>query len=590
MADIIQLLPDAIANQIAAGEVVQRPSSAVKELLENAIDAGGTQVKLIIKDAGRSLIQVIDNGKGMSPTDARLSFERHATSKIRNSEDLFSIRTMGFRGEALASIASIAQVEMKTRREEDELGTKIIIEGSEIKLIEPCQCPVGTNLAIKNVFFNAPARRKFLKSNLVEMRHILDEFQRIALANPEIHFSMHHNGQEVFHLPTGNLRQRVVNILGGNTNKKLVPLTEETESIRLSGFVGKPEFAKKARGEQFFFVNKRFIKSSYLNHAITSAYEELIAKDNFPLYVIFIEIQPDLIDVNVHPTKQEIKFEDERLVYNYLKVAVRHALGQHHVMPTLDFDQETSMMPYPVIGSNPNQERAVESYSSQQSSITIPSKANADLGQRKASTDVRQSENLRQWQKLYEDIDMFDIPKNDQQSISMSSKMDDLPTQSSDDDVLFSQNNQAATREPYQIHQTYIISPIKSGFLLIDQQAASERVLFERFLLQMENQQSNTQQLLFPHTLKLAQADTILLKELLEEINSIGFDIQEFGANTFVVHGLPSDLPSGQNETDLIEQLLEQFKLQGEISLNTTERLAQFMAKKVAVKKEPRFR
>ena len=339
MADVIQLLPDSIANQIAAGEVIQRPASVVKELMENAIDAGSTSVKLVVKDAGKTLIQVIDNGSGMSETDARMCFERHATSKIRKANDLFSLVTKGFRGEAMASIAAIAQVEMRTRLEGQDLGTKIIIEGSEVKKQEACQSPQGSTISVKNLFYNVPARRKFLKSNPVEMRYIMDEFQRLAIAHSDIFFSLHHNNVELFHLPPGSLRQRVVGVLGTNTNKKLVPLKEDTEILNLSGFVGKPEFAKKTRGEQLFFVNNRFIKSSYLNHAVMTAYEELLPKDTFPLYVIFIEIDPTRIDINVHPTKQEIKFDDERLVYNYLKVAVRHSLGQYSIMPTLDFEQ-----------------------------------------------------------------------------------------------------------------------------------------------------------------------------------------------------------------------------------------------------------
>ena len=316
MADVIQLLPDSIANQIAAGEVIQRPASVVKELMENSIDAGSTQIKLIIKDAGKTLIQVIDDGCGMSETDARMSFERHATSKIRTAKDLFAIKTMGFRGEAMASIAAIAQVEMKTRKHNEDVGVRLTIEGSEIKSQEPCQCNAGTSLSIKNLFYNVPARRNFLKTTTVEMRHIIDEFQRVALANPDIFFSLHHNGTEVFHLPESNLRQRIVNMFGQNSNKKLVPVLEETDALRLEGFVGKPEFAKKTRGEQFFFVNKRFIKSGYLNHALMGAYEDVLSKDTYPLYVIFIEIDPARIDINVHPTKQEIKFDDERLVYN----------------------------------------------------------------------------------------------------------------------------------------------------------------------------------------------------------------------------------------------------------------------------------
>ena len=344
MSDIIQLLPDSIANQIAAGEVIQRPASAVKELLENAIDAGATEIQLVLKEAGKLLIQVVDNGKGMSDTDARMSFERHATSKIKNANDLFALTTMGFRGEALASIAAIAQVELKTRQEGQELGTKIIIEGSKVLSQEPCQCQVGTSISIKNLFFNVPARRNFLKSNSVENRHIIDEFSRVALANSNVFFSLHHNQNELYHLPIGNLRQRIVGVLGNNGNKKLVPMSEETDVVKFSGFVSKPEYAKKTRGEQFFFVNNRFIKSGYLHHAIMNAYEDLLPENSYPLYVIFMELDPKIIDVNVHPTKQEIKFEDEKIIYNYLRVATRHALGQYSITPTLDFDQDPHIL------------------------------------------------------------------------------------------------------------------------------------------------------------------------------------------------------------------------------------------------------
>ena len=341
MSDIIRVLPDSIANQIAAGEVVQRPASAVKELIENAIDAGADKVQLIVKDAGKSLLQVIDNGCGMSVTDARMCFERHATSKIRKAEDLFAIRTMGFRGEAMASIAAIAQVELKTRRHEDELGTCICIEGSEVVSQEHVSSPAGTSISVKNLFYNTPARRNFLKGNPVEMRHIIDEFQRVALAHPEIFFTLHHDGNEVFHLPKGSLKQRIVHLFGNTYNQKLVPVEEETTIIDLKGYIGKPEFAKKTRGEQFFFVNNRFIKDPYLNHAVLTAYEELLPSDSYPLYALFIEIDPSKIDINVHPTKTEIKYQDEKALYAIIRSAVKRSLGKYNITPTLDFNQET---------------------------------------------------------------------------------------------------------------------------------------------------------------------------------------------------------------------------------------------------------
>src|ERR1700748_1385444 len=343
MSDIIQLLPDAVANQIAAGEVIQRPASAVKELIENAIDAGADKIQLILKDAGKSLIQVIDNGCGMSMTDARMSFERHATSKIKKADDLFAIRTMGFRGEAMASIAAIAQVELKTRRHEDELGTCIVIEGSVVESQEACQANTGSSIAVKNLFYNIPARRNFLKSNPVEMRHIIDEFQRVALAHPEIFFTLHHDGQEVYHLPASALKQRIIHLFGNNYNQRLVPVEEDTTIIKLRGFVGKPEFSRKTRGEQFFFVNNRFIRDAYLNHAVLTAFEELLPDESYPLYMLFIDIDPSKIDINVHPTKTEIKYQDEKSIYAIIRSAVKRSLGRYNITPTLDFDQENSI-------------------------------------------------------------------------------------------------------------------------------------------------------------------------------------------------------------------------------------------------------
>jgi len=338
MSSIIQLLPDHVANQIAAGEVVQRPASVVKELLENAIDAGATDIKLICKDAGKTLIQVIDNGKGMSVTDARLCFERHATSKIRKAEDLFDLHTKGFRGEALASIAAIAHVELKTKQDQEELGTHIVIEGSKFTSQEPAVLPKGTSFSVKNLFFNIPARRNFLKSDVVELRHIIDDFQRVALAHANIHFTLYHNGSEVFNLPQSNLRQRIVNIFAGKTNEKLVPINETTDILSIQGFIGKPEFAKKNRGEQFFFVNDRFIKNGYLHHAIMSAYEGLLKDGSQPSYFLYLDVPPHTIDINIHPTKTEIKFDDEHALYAILRSATKHSLGQFNLPPVLDFD------------------------------------------------------------------------------------------------------------------------------------------------------------------------------------------------------------------------------------------------------------
>ncbi len=581
MADIIQLLPDSIANQIAAGEVVQRPASVVKELLENAIDAGSTQIKLIVKDAGKSLIQIIDNGCGMSETDARMSFERHATSKIRKAEDLFAVRTMGFRGEALASIAAVTQVEVKTRRQADELGSRIAIEGSEIKAQEACQCAAGTNFQVKNLFFNIPARRNFLKSNTVEMRHILDEFQRIAIAHPDIFFSLHHNNTEVFHLPSTNLRQRIVGVFGNHCNKKLVPVSEETDIIKLKGFVGKPEFSKKTRGEQLFYVNNRFIKSAYLNHAVMGAYEDLLQKDAYPLYVIFVDIDPSKIDINVHPTKQEIKFEDEKLIYNYLKVSIRHALGQYSITPTLDFEQETSFNPYATQATPSGLGNAPQTNLEK---ITIPSKGNPSF----SPSEKRQKNNLGNWEKLYNGLQTIDesteLENNENSSPEKSMTIESEWSQKGElDDSVGSFSKQS--RAPYQIHASYIVSQIKSGFLLIDQQAAHERILYEKYLEKFQSENPATQKTLFPQNINFAPADAALLKGILPQINQLGFDVQEFGNDSFVVHGLPNDLPEDTNAQKTIEILLEQYKLDLDVELDTKERIAKSMAHAAAIKR-----
>lgn len=586
MADIIQLLPESIANQIAAGEVVQRPASVVKELMENAIDAGATSIKLIVREAGKLLIQVIDNGCGMSDTDARMSFERHATSKIREAKDLFSIRTMGFRGEAMASIAAVAQVEMRTRIHKEELGTRLVVEASKLTVHEPCQCVAGTNISVKNLFYNVPARRSFLKSNPIEMRHILDEFQRIALANTDVFFSLHNNGDEIFHLPPANLRQRIVNIFGNSFNPKLVPVAEETDVMKISGFIGKPEFARKTRGEQMFFVNQRFIKSGYLHHAVMQAYEELLPKETFPFYILFIEISPDRIDINVHPTKQEIKFDDERIVYNYLKVVVRHALGQHNITPTLDFEQETSFSNTRNFGLplNPAPREDFEKELSQTPVGESGKKEDANFGFERGLS-ARERSNLKNWQKLFENLP---DPGEESSPVGGSKAGPSITIESEwssggeldDKSSSFSRQQ----KEPYQIHASYIVSHIKSGFILIDQQASHERILYERYLEMLETRQSWTQQELFPRTINLPTSDATLLREILPEVNLLGFDIQEFGKDAFIIHGVPAELPGGKSETRIIESLIERFKSNLELRLDIRENLARSMARSTAIR------
>lgn len=574
MAGIIQLLPDAIANQIAAGEVIQRPASVIKELLENAIDAGATHIQVILKDAGKTLIQVIDDGKGMTDTDARMAFERHATSKIKNSEDLFQIKTMGFRGEALASIAAISQVELRTRTEGEELGTRIAIEASDVKTQEVCQQPVGSNFQVKNLFYNVPARRNFLKSDSVEMKHILDEFQRIAIASPEVFFSLHHNQNELFHLHPGNLRQRIVSVFGNNSNKKLVPIAEETDVVQLRGFVGKPEFARKTRGDQYFFVNNRFIKSGYLHHAVMTAYEDILQDDTYPFYVIFIDIDPGRIDINVHPTKQEIKFDDERLIYQYMRVSVRHALGQYAVIPSLDFETETGLLQYQTAASAPSG-REDKSYGGSGNKTD----QNWKIDRQQARGGQNDSGNqLEHWQSLYEGLE--NGSEENEGSITLQSA---ATTENESDqlDGLFANEKKV----PFQIHNRYIVSHIKSGFLLIDQQAAHERVLFESYIKLLQQKKASTQQELFPRTVKLSTADSEILKGILEEVNEIGFDIQDFGADTFVIHGIPSEIYGKPDAEKMLEQLIEQFKSNLALQIDTRENLARAMARSSAIKR-----
>ena len=584
MADIIQLLPDNIANQIAAGEVIQRPASAVKELLENAVDAGATEIKLIIVDAGKNLLQVIDNGKGMSETDARMAFERHATSKIRAIDDLFRIKTMGFRGEALASIAAVAQVELKTRRAEDELGTYIEIENSVVLKQEPCAYNIGTSISMKNLFFSVPARRNFLKSNAAEMRHIIDEFIRVAMAFPHIFFSLTSNGQQVFHLEAGNLKQRIVQILGNSYSAKLVSVKEEMDYMNVYGFVGKPETAKKTRGDQYFFVNNRFIKSAYLNHAINTAFNEMIAKDSFPSYVLFIDLDPSVVDINVHPTKQEIKFEDEKIVYAFVQAAVKHALAQFSIAPSLDFTLNADIQGLDAI-SKPftNNEQDNAAASNLFKTFTQRNQAHA--------IEPTNKNELKNWKEFFEPS----APKGD----LLSGSSEDMyfeyekPFQSlvTSNQQPVTSNLQLATHTSsytiqhcLQLHNTYIIAATQNGFVLVHQQLAHERILYEKYSVAAHGTQMATQKSMFPVSLELVPSDAALLQEILPELQMIGYLIEPFGNNTFVIQGTPSDVMQG-NEKHSLELLIEQFKhFSSDIKFSKREKLVRCMARQQAIK------
>lgn len=569
MPDIIHLLPDFLANQIAAGEVVQRPASVVKELLENAIDAQASSIQLIVKEAGKQLVQVVDNGIGMSETDARMCFERHATSKIRSTEDLFQIRTMGFRGEAMASIGAVAQVELKTRTQNAETGTKLVIEGSEVVGQEPVVAPEGTSISVKNLFYNVPARRNFLKSNAVEMRHILEEFQRVALAYPEVTFTLHHNEMEVFNLPATKLSQRIVSIFGSTYKNQMAYCEEDTGFLVVKGYVGKPEHAKKARGEQFFFVNNRFVKSGYLNHAVMTAFEGLVAKENHPFYVLFIDIDPEKIDINVHPTKTEIKFEDEKTVYAIVHAAVKRALGAYNIAPSLDFEQDVNYAPLQPIrlqgGFNSEFESEPKPRSSSESSsfpgFTPP-----------ATTTKRATS--RGWEQLYEPMKE---PAQEERTSSAFSGMGLL-----DEAFAASDTVPASTKKAIQIHQKYLLVQVKSGVMIIDQQAAQERILYEKYNASLQKKTGASQALLFPQTVELSATDAILIKELAAEFKDMGFQFEDFGGNTIILNGIPADVHAA-DEKELLEELIEQYKNNSAtLKLDKRENLARAMAKRLA--------
>jgi DNA mismatch repair protein MutL len=579
MSSIIQLLPDHVANQIAAGEVVQRPASVVKELLENAVDAKATDIKLIIKDAGKSLVQVIDNGLGMSVTDSRLCFERHATSKIRHAEDLFSLHTKGFRGEALASIAAIAHVEMKTKQDQDELGTHIIIEGSKFVSQEPAVLPKGTSFAVKNLFFNIPARRNFLKSETVEQRHIVDEFQRVAMAHPNIHFTMYHNGSEMYNLPISNFRQRIVNIFSGKTNEKLVPAKEETEIVNLHGFIGKPEFSKKNRGEQFFFVNNRFIKSGYLHHAVIAAYEGLLKDGCQPSYFLYLDVPPHTIDINIHPTKTEIKFDDEHALYAILRSSIKHSLGQFNVSPVLDFDRDPNLdtpyqyqnkeAEYPTIqvdrSYNPFSE---DTRGTAEQSGAKPTKSFS------SSASYKKPEAQPSWESLYVGL------KQATHDIAEMTFENEAVTSS-----LFEEHEvEKEAKRTYQIHKKYIVSAIKSGMVIINQKRAHERVLYEEFLTNMTVNQASSQQMLFPLQFYYSTSEIELLSELKSSLENTGFVFEAINDDNILISGVPVNVSESEISI-VLEELLSD--LQDGIpdnSFSQNDTIAKSMAKSLAVK------
>jgi DNA mismatch repair protein MutL len=570
MSSIIQLLPDHVANQIAAGEVVQRPASVVKELLENAVDAQSSSISLIIKEAGKTLIQVIDNGVGMNVTDARMCFERHATSKIRLAEDLFALNTKGFRGEALASIAAIAHVEMKTKQTNEKLGTHIVIEGSKFISQEPAVLANGTSFLVKNLFFNIPARRNFLKSDIVEFRHIIDEFQRLVLAHPNIQFSLYHNGSEMFNLPATSLRQRIVNLMSGKTNEKLVPVNENTDIVKIRGFVSKPEFAKKSRGEQFFFVNDRFIKSPYLNHAIQAAYDGILKQGLQPSYYLYLTVPTESIDINIHPTKTEIKFDNEQSLYAIIRAAVKHSLGQFNIAPILDFERDATLdSPYrPNIAEFELPKIAVDRNFNPFTNDIAPKKND--------SVSTFDNKFKPQWESLYLGMNDF----KDQATQAQHSFESDVTTTALFDDAAF----ETANKQTYQIHKKYIVSPIKSGMVIIDQQRAHQRILYESFLTNMTLHQAVSQQLLFPIEMSFTKSELSLINQLLPALEQMGFGIAIVENEKIVISGIPS-LVSDAEVGFIIEQLIQEMTDETQEScFSQSDRIAKSMAKSLAIK------
>jgi len=569
MPDIIQLLPDAVANQIAAGEVVQRPASAVKELLENAVDAGAECIQLIVKDAGKTLIQVIDDGCGMSETDARMSLERHATSKIKKAEELWQIRTKGFRGEALASIAAISHMELKTRLRESEIGTKITIAGSEIENQEPCAAAHGTSISVKNLFYNTPARRNFLKSDAVEMRHIVEEFERVALAHPDISFSLHHNDNELFNLKASTLRQRIVNVFGSKFNERLVPVKEDTAIVSLEGFIGKPEYAKKTRGEQYFFVNDRFIKSSYLNHAVSTAFDELIGRDSYPSYFLYLKVDPSSIDVNIHPTKTEIKFTEERSIYAIVHSSVRNSLGKYNIAPSLDFDQEAVFNVKPL----PRNAEVAPPESRDFNFNPFETEKSQSAGSGGGGFSSSRSGGFSgNWKELYSITEK----KEEHQS--------PLFDQENEEDLAKAEVSHTDRERPvFQLHRRYILTQIKSGFIIIDQQRAHERVLFEEIRKGLERGSGFSQQQLFPQRVELDGKDLQLLEDLKDDLFKLGFDISTFDNESAVVNGVPAEAKD-LNIDRLLQDFLEQYKRSvGEFQNNHHDQIASGMARSLRI-------
>ncbi|MBR5988945.1 MAG: DNA mismatch repair endonuclease MutL [Prevotella sp.] len=574
MSDLIRLLPDSVANQIAAGEVIQRPASVIKELVENAVDAGAKTIHVMVVDAGRTCIQVIDDGKGMSEIDARMSFERHATSKIRQADDLFALHTMGFRGEALASIAAVAQVELQTRRQEDEIGTRLLIAGSKVTGQEPVSCPVGSNFKVENLFFNVPARRKFLKSNATELSNILVAFERIVLVYPEIHFTLHHNGTEMLNLKPGSLRQRILDVFGKQYNQDLLPVDVHTAMCTVTGFVGKPEAARKKSGHDYFFVNGRYMKHPYFHKAVLSAYGRLIPEGMQVPYFLYFEVEPSDIDVNIHPTKTEIKFENEQAIWQILTAAVRDAIGKFCEVPTIDFDtQGCPDIPVydPASQIAPPQPQYNPDYNPFNQGKGKHTGGTETFGSRVAS---RVPDN---WEALYEGAKA----EYDLEGMSEEGNVFDVPETT---DVPPVSSDFLSEKSPvhYQYKGKYLMTAVKSGLMIIDQHRADIRILYDRYMEQLDKHAASTQKLLFPETVRLAPSDAVVLTKIMPDLTNVGFDLSDLGGNSFAINGVPAGI-EGVDPVRLLCQMVEDVNgVRGQLSTLNAQ-LALSLARSAAI-------
>lgn len=548
MSDIISLLPDSVANQIAAGEVIQRPASVVKELVENAVDAGAKTIRVIIVDAGRTSIQVIDDGKGMSETDARLAFERHATSKIRQADDLFALHTMGFRGEALASIAAVAQVELLTRMAEDEIGTRLQIAASKVVAQEPAAAPLGSSFKVDNLFYNVPARRKFLKSNTTELSNILQTFERIVLVYPDIHFILHHNGAELQNLKPASLRQRIADVYGRQYTQELLPVEVQTSLCNITGFVGKPETARKKAGHDFFFVNGRYMRHPYFHKAVVSAYDRMIPEGMQVPYFLYIEVAPAAIDVNIHPTKTEIKFENEQAIWQVLTATVRDALGRFCDVPSIDFDVQ-GKPDIPVFDPVHDQITAPKvSYDPDYNPFRSTSSKGGHLAPSYPRTSVSPNPD---WEQLYDIVSSGpSTPSEKDQSLFPADEGDLSPLAPHPSPL-----NTDLSPLHYQYKGCYIMTAVKSGLMIIDQHRADVRIRYERYLQQLENHTVATQQLLFPESVRFSPAESVVLQKMLPSLTAMGFDLSDLGGNSFAVNGIPAGL-EGVDPVTLIRQIV----------------------------------